>query len=482
MEYISTIGLEIHIELKTKAKMFCGCLNDPTQTMPNVNVCDVCLAHPGSMPVINEKAVRSVLKTALALNCQAAKHSFFERKNYFYPDLPKGFQISQFEAPLSLNGFLLLDNNKKIRITRIHLEEDTGRLQHPISGNYSLVDFNRSGVPLMELVTEPDISSAKEASEFVKKLQLLLRYLNVSDANMELGQMRCEVNISIAVANVKELGCKVEIKNLNSLKTVEKAIEFEIKRQKAVLDKGEKVVQETRGFHDAKQVTFSQRSKEGSHDYRYFPEPDLPPLEITENYINEIKAELPELPEQKKQRFKKEYGLTDEDINLYVNTIDLGDFFEKVISELKAIAETFNVKLIKLATNYIASDLQSMLKGKVFNEGLFPITPENFAEFICMIYKEEISSKIAKMVLKEMFATQKDPGQIVEDRGLAQISDVGEIESIIKQVIGENEKPANDYKKGNLNVLQFLAGQVMAKTKGKANPKQVQETLKQLLS
>lgn len=492
MKYFPTIGLEIHIELATKSKMFCGCKNDPDATEPNTNVCPVCMAHPGTLPIINQDAIRKVIKTATSLGLKIEKNSFFERKNYFYPDLPKGYQISQFASPLSRDGTLELSNNKKVRIERIHLEEDTGKLVHPTSADYSLVDYNRAGVPLMELVTEPDIKSGQEAREFIKKLQIILRYINSSKANMEKGQMRCEVNISVATEDASELGTKVEIKNLNSIKSVEKSIDFEIKRQSDVLNDGGEIIQETRGWHDKKEITFSQRAKESSHDYRYFPEPDLPPINLDDEFLSKIKSEIPELPSQKKQRFREEYNLPEKEIELYVTQKDLGEYFEKVSSELRDWAvikkpelkdnEKELQKLIKLASNYIATDLQSLLKGVEFNENRFKITPENFAEFLSMIYVGEISSKIAKMVLKEMFKNGKDPSHIIADKGLEQITDIGEIETAVKDVIEKNQGPVQDYKNGKETVLQFLVGQVMAQTKGKAKPDIVIEILKKLLN
>ena len=491
MKYKPTIGLEIHIELKTKSKMFCGCLNSPDEKVPNKNICTVCTAQPGSLPVINNAAVQKVVKTAIALNCKIENKSFFERKNYFYPDLPKGYQISQFQAPLSRNGYLVLKSGKKIKIERIHLEEDTGKLIHPDGSQHSLVDLNRAGVPLMELVTEPDISSGEEAREFIKALQLILRYIGSSEANMEKGQMRCEVNISIAKETAKKLGTKVEIKNLNSIKAVEKSIEYEAKRQTEVLDGGGEVVQETRGFHDKKEITFSQRKKESSHDYRYFPEPDLPPLELTQEFLDDIKSEVPELPQQRKQRFRDEYNLPEKEIDLYTTQKDLGEYFEKVSSELRDWATTKKpeikedekelLRLVKLASNYIATDLQALLKGTEFRETDFKVTPENFAEFISMIYTGEISSKIAKMVLVEMVKAGKDPSQIIADKGLEQITDTTEIENAVKQVIDKNPKPVEDYKKGKESVLQFLVGQVMALTRGKAKPETVIKLLKETL-
>ncbi len=486
MAYKPTIGLEIHAELKTQSKMFCSCKNDADEKRPNFNICPICSAQPGTLPVANEDAIKKVIKTGLALNCKIAENSKFDRKNYFYPDLPKGYQISQYDQPIASKGWLEIRNPKseirKIRITRIHLEEDTGSLVHPDGADYSLVNLNRAGVPLMELVTEPDIYSGKQAREFAEELQTILKYLGVSDADMEKGLMRVEVNIS--VSKTKKLGTKVEIKNLNSFKVVEKAVDFEIKRQTELLEAGEKVVQETRGWHDKKEITFSQREKEEAHDYRYFPEPDLSLLHFEQDYIKKIEAEIPELPEQKRERFKKEYGLGEASIEFFVTSKDLSEYFEKVVSEFEEWTpeNDDHKKVSKLVANYLISDVKGLLGDKVFVETEFKITPENFAEFVKMIYKSEISSKVAKMVLTDMFSTGVDPSSIVDENNLRQMSNDGELEKIIKEVILKNPKPAEDYKSGKQNALQFLAGQVMAKTRGTAKPEKVQELLKKLLN
>jgi len=489
MNYKPTIGLEIHIELNTLSKMFCSCANDSNETKPNVNICPICLGHPGVLPVANEQAIKKVIKTALALNCQINKHSFFERKNYFYPDLPKGYQISQYRAPLSQNGYLYLPQSKKqVHITRIHIEEDTGSLIHPAGADYSLVNFNRSGVPLMELVTEPDLHSSGEVKEFIKELQLILRYLDVSTANMEKGEMRCEVNISLALEDAKDLGAKVEIKNLNSVVSAGLAVEYEIKRQTEILQKGEKIVQETRGWHDTKKITFSQRQKEQAHDYRYFPEPDLPPLNFSDEFIESIKNNLPELPEAKRLRFYQEYGLNPADIEVLVNRKRLADFFENCMSELvqwvssekgKEIGEDEIKKLAKSACNYLINDVLGKEQEK---ETKFKFQAEDFAEFLKMIYLGEISSKIAKMILTKMIETGGDPSQIIQQEGLVQISDKNEIENIAKEVISANARACQDYKKGKSAALQFLVGQLMAKTKGKASPEIAREALEKCLN
>lgn len=485
MRYYSTIGLEVHIELNTKSKMFCSCLNDSNEHHPNILICPICLGHPGVLPVINEEAIKKIIKTGLTLNCQILEYSKFDRKNYFYPDLPKGYQISQYDMPFCKNGFLVGGRveDKKIRIHRIHLEEDTGKLIH--KKNCSLIDFNRAGIPLMELVTEPDISSAEEARRFAEELQLILRYLGVSNADMEKGEFRIEANISLS-NSLNLRGTKVEIKNLNSFRAVEKALNYEIKRQIKNLESAKKIIQETRGWDEKKEMTISQREKEEVYDYRYFPEPDLPPLHISSELINEIKIEIPELPQQKRERFKKEYSLSEKEIEIFVQNKEFGNYFEKIISELlewvKGIEKKEFNQLIKLTSNYLITDLQGLLKGFPFSEKETLITPENFAEFISLLYKGQISSKIAKIVLEEMFRTGADPSQIIEERGLNQISDEMKIKKVIKEIILKNKKAVEDYKKGKINAFQFLIGQAMAKTQGKVNPQIVNKILKQSLN
>ncbi len=514
MNYQPIIGLELHIELKTRSKMFCSCKNDPNERHPNVNVCPICMGHPGVLPVINKEAVRKTIKTGLALNCQIPEYSKFDRKNYFYPDLPKGYQISQQYAPLCVKGYLetLVSEGKfkKIRIREVHLEEDTGKLIHPEGKDYSLVDFNRAGIPLMELVTEPDLRSAKESRKFAEELQLILRYLDVSEADMEKGEFRVEANVSLAKKE-GELGTKVEIKNLNSFRTVEKGIDYEIKRQTEILNPGQKVIQETRGWDDIKEVTVGQREKEEARDYRYFPEPDLPILHLgVADFINGIKAEIPELPQQRRERFKKEYNLLDKKIEVFVFNKDFGEYFEKVMSELRNWVKEVEIKrkvereeflkLTKLCSNYIITDLQGLLKGASVTERSengakvkkkfisstigedFLITQENFAEFITLIYTAAISSKIAKQVLSEMFSTGADPSHIIEEKGLVQITDVAQIEKIIKEVISKNKKAVEDFKKGKTAASQYLIGQIMAQTKGKANPQIVRDILSKTLT
>ncbi len=486
MKYTPVIGLEIHVELKTRSKMFCSCPNDSDTEEANTNICPVCMGHPGTLPVINKEAVRKVLKAGMALNCSVPKYSKFDRKNYFYPDLPKGYQISQYDMPLCGKGELSIEE-KRVRITRIHLEEDTGSLQHSSEDNSSLVNFNRAGIPLMELVTEPDLSSGKEARKFAEELRLILRYLNVSSADMEKGQMRVEVNISLSKDSKK--GTKVEIKNLNSFRAVEGAVDYEIERQRDLLEKGEEVIQETRGWDENKGRTNSQREKEEAHDYRYLPEPDLPTLKLDPEFLFEIRSEIPELPSQRKERLKRQYPLDPKMAEFFTFYKEIGEYYEQVCSELKNWMKISGIKdekefekAAKLASNYISSDLMGLLSGMSVESKDFAITAENFAEFILLLYKKEISSKIAKQVLKEMFKTGADPSHIIEEKGLSQVSDESEIEKIVKDVISDNEKAVEDYKKGKENALKFLTGQVMAATKGRAEPEAVNKTLKKLLS
>jgi len=514
MKYEPTIGLEIHAELKTKSKMFCSCPNGlGLENEPNVDICPVCSGQPGTLPVINEEAVHMVLKAGLALGGQIGDTSKFDRKNYFYPDLPKGYQISQYDQPLVEGGYLDIrenDEKARVRITRIHLEEDTGKLTHPKSANYSLVDLNRAGVPLMELVTEPDIKSGAQARKFCQELQLIFRYLGISDADMERGQMRCEVNISIrpvdfnpptpllrkggekpassplvkgGAGGLKKLGTKVEIKNLNSFRVVERAIDYEIKRQTEALETGEKIIQETRGWDDAAGETFSQRAKEEAHDYRYFPEPDLPPLKGLVALSEELKKELPELPAQKRERFAKEYGLSAGDIDVLAVKFDLGNYFEKVASELAALVKMAEPKIdyaksAKLAVNYLITELQRMVYQSGNDFSAIKITPAKFAEFIKLTAQGVVSSSGAQTVLAEMFATGADPSHIIAEKDLGQVSDEEELNLAIEEVLSANPGPVADFKKGKQNSLMFLVGKVMAATKGKANPQVVIEMLK----
>ena len=490
MKYEPVIGMEVHIELKTNSKMFCSCANNPDEMEPNKNICPVCMGHPGTLPVANKKAIECVIKTGLALNCKIAENSKFDRKNYFYPDLPKGYQISQYDQPLCENGYLEIDG-RKINLTRIHLEEDTGKLLHPKGAGHSLVDLNRAGTPLMELVTEPEIESSKEAKEFCQQLQLIARYLNISDANMEKGHMRCEVNISLKPKGQKKFGTKVEIKNLNSFRAVERSIEYEIKRQAEVLDDGGKIIQETRGWNADKQETYSQRKKEEAHDYRYFPEPDLPPLDLTKKAgifnVQKIKDSIPELPLQKKYRFINQYKLSEENAKIFSEDKELANYFEEIISELSHWIKAKGIdgdkldKLTKLTANYILTELQRLLykNGNLVSE--CKITAENFAEFITLIDEGKISSSGAQTMLAEMYKTGGDPSNILDEKGLGQVSNESEIEKIVIEVIKNNPQSVKDYKSGKEVALKFLVGQTMRESKGKANPQVVGEILKKKL-
>ena len=466
------------MELATDSKMFCACKNElGLDRIPNANICPVCTGQPGALPAANEKAIEYVVKAGLALECEIAKVSKFDRKNYFYPDLPKGYQISQYDQPLCLGGHLDV-GEKKIGITRIHLEEDTGKLIHQKGNDFSLVDFNRSGVPLMELVTEPDITSSDEAKKFCEQLQLILRYVGISDADMEKGQMRCEANISISTN--EKMGTKVEVKNLNSFKVVEKAIEYEIKRQAELLDEGKEIIQETRGWDESKMITFSQREKESAHDYRYFPEPDLPPLEIGEDFVEKLRAELPELPAQKAKRFQKEYNISDYDAEVLVRDKVLAEFFEVSVSEATESSESKD-KIAKLAANYILTEIRKYLDEKTTISDL-KLTSENFGKLMSIIDKGKINSSAAQTVLSEMVKTGADPEHIIAEKNLAQMDDESEIEDLVKKIIADNSEPAEAYKAGKENALQFLVGQVMKETKGRVNPQTAADLLKKYLA
>jgi aspartyl-tRNA(Asn)/glutamyl-tRNA(Gln) amidotransferase subunit B len=487
--YKPILGLEIHVELKTKTKMFCSCLNDPDERHPNINVCPICLAHPGTLPVINKKAVEAVLKLGAVLSGEISQASKFDRKNYFYPDLPKGYQISQYDKPLVLGGEL---NGVKLR--RVHLEEDAARLLH--RDGESLVDFNRASIPLMELVTEPDIKNGEEAVKFAQELRLVLRYLGISDADMERGQMRVEANISLQrkleIQNPKsetnpksqiqnsKLGTKVEIKNLNSFRAVGEAIDYEIKRQTEILEKGEKIVHETRGWNEAKKITVSQRSKEEAHDYRYFPEPDLPPMDVSRFDLEKIKSEIPELPAQKRERFAREYGLKPEQLEIFIEDRGFGDYFEESVSELLSeIGEENKFQNIQVLFNYLASDIRGLINELKIDIGNLNISPENFADLVVLVVKGDISSRIAKDLIKEMRTDGLDPRQIIKEKGWSQISDEQEIKKTVLEVINGNPSVVEDYKKGKQRVIQFLIGQAMSKLGGRGKPEIIEKLFKE---
>jgi len=460
-KYTATIGLEIHAELKTKTKMFCSCKNDTEEKRPNVNVCPVCMGHPGTLPVLNNEAIKQVIRVGLAVGGKIADFTEWDRKNYFYPDIPKGYQITQYKFPIVTGGEI-----NSIELTRIHLEEDTAKSSHE-SGDFSLVDFNRSGVPLMELVTEPVIHDAKSASNFAKELQLILQYLGAGDANMEKGEMRVEANISVSDSD--KLGKKVEVKNLNSFRAVDRAIEYEIERQISLLEEEKEIVQETRGWDEGKQITFSQRVKEDSHDYRYFPDPDIPKLMLNELFdTEELKKSLPELPKQKRERYAKDFGIKKEDIELYISNKEFGAFFENVANILENKKD-----LVKVASNYICSDLSGLAKDPSFN---FPDT-KSFAKIIDMVGGNKISSRAAKDILAKIVLEGGDPEEIAKKEGLLQESNEEELKKVVEKLIADNPKVAADYKAGKENAVMSLVGQAMKMTKGSANPQVIKNLL-----
>ncbi len=476
--YIPTVGLEIHAELKTSSKMFCSCRNNPDEEKPNVNVCPICLGHPGTLPVLNKEAIKHVLKVGTAVGADLADFTEWDRKNYFYPDIPKGYQISQYKFPLVSNGEL-----SGVALERIHLEEDTAQSTHDTHEN-SLVNFNRSGVPLMELVTKPVIHDAATAVAFAKELQLLLRYLGAGEANMEKGEMRVEANISIASPEDTaqgKFGTKTEVKNLNSFRSVERAIEYEVERQTALLNEGGKVAQETRGWDDAKGETYSQRSKESSHDYRYFPDPDIPKLkisEIPEFAADILKKEIPELPEAKRSRFVSQFAMTPKEVAVCVESPLLSRYYEAIIS-----AYPTDEKRIKLTTNYVLSDYLGLLKKRVVADGnveslLETISPSSFSELISMIAAGDLSSRGAKDVLALLLdAPTESPKSIAEKNDLIQKSDLGTIVPIIEKILADNPTVVADFKAGKAASLQFLIGQAMKATKGAGNPEIVHKIL-----
>mgnify|MGYP001610347384 FL=1 len=471
-----TIGLEVHAELATKTKMFCDSRNDPEEMHPNINICPICTAHPGTLPTINKEAVRQVIRTGLALGGAIASFTYFERKNYFYPDLPKGYQISQYAHPLVSNASFTLSSGKHIRIRRIHLEEDTAALVH--KKDYSLVDFNRAGAPLMELVTEPDFSSAAEVKEFASEFQLLLRYLGASRGRMEQSELRFEANISL------DMGTKVELKNIGSLYTLEHAILYEIERQKRMIAEGDAVRHETRGWNEQKEETVLQRSKEEAHDYRYFPEPDLPPFTPPTLFdLDTLRASLPELPWQKRARLQKEFELDDEAARLLAESPALADFFEAAASEIASNATDVGQNKNKLALlrNYMLSDLVSLMREKNLSAADLLATPENFAELIGMIVDARISSRGAKDLLRMMVESGGDPSVLAREHGLEQVSDTAALEAIAQSIIAANPKPVADFRAGKEAALQFLVGQLMRESKSAANPTLAAEVLTQIL-
>lgn len=475
MKYEAIIGLEVHAQMLTDTKIFCGC-STKFGSEPNTQSCPVCIGMPGVLPVLNKKALEFTIKTGLAMDCRISPYSRFARKNYFYPDLPKGYQISQYELPICEHGYteIVIDGNiKKIGITRIHMEEDAGKNIHEGAANYSFVDLNRAGVPLMEIVSEPDIRSPGEAVEFMKKLRTVLRYLGVCDGNMEQGSLRCDANVSVRPIGQKELGIRTEVKNINSFRFVEKALDYEIRRQTKVLEDGGKVVQETRLWDSETGTTQSMRGKEEAHDYRYFPEPDLVPIMVEQEWIDEIKSSLPELPGIKMERFVSVYGLPEHDTGFLTSEKSVADWYEEAVrlgGQPKAVSNWIMVELMRLLNEENKSIEDSTLK------------PRQLVEMLTLIETGTISGKIAKTVFEEMYKTGKDADVIVKEKGLVQISDVGEIEKAVDDVISKNPKEVERFKAGEEKLIVFFVGQVMKLTKGKANPQMVNELLKKKLS
>lgn len=489
--YKPVIGLEIHVQLATKSKMFSSSPNNPDEKEPNTNIDEVVTAEPGTLPVLNEEAVRLGVMMGLALNCEIPQYSKFDRKHYFYPDLPKGYQISQYDEPIAQKGWVEITvpgskdkeaYTKKIRITRAHLEEDAGKNTHPEGLPYSLVDYNRAGCPLLEIVTEPDVETAEEARIFLQELQRIVRYVGAGAADMEKGTMRCEPNISVRKPGEETLPkYKVEVKNINSFRFAEAAINYEIPRHIEMLEKGEMPKQVTMGWNEKENKTVEQRSKEEANDYRYFPEPDLAPMHFTEEFKAKLLAELPELPAAKRVRFKSEFNLDEASIETLLNWKELNEYFENVVSEIDADGEGDRAKLIKLASNWCLQDFSAALNADLANPLTAKVTAENMAELISAIDSGEISGSAAKQVFKVMYEKGGEPHQIVEELGLAQVSDTGTIETLIDEVISQNSEAVVDYQNGVQKSFGFLVGQVMAKTKGAANPQVVNELLKKKL-
>jgi aspartyl-tRNA(Asn)/glutamyl-tRNA(Gln) amidotransferase subunit B len=477
VEYEPVIGLEVHAQLLTKSKIFCGCSTTFGEE-PNTLICPVCTGQPGSLPVVNRKTVEFALKLGLATHCQIAPYSLFARKNYFYPDLPKGYQISMYEYPLAENGFveITLDGKKKrVKIIRIHLEEDAGKLKHgetPETAPFSYVDFNRTGVPLVEIVSGPDLRSPEEAGNYLRELRAILQYLDISTGDMEKGNFRCDANVSIRPKGQKEFGTRTELKNMNSFRHVEMALEYEIKRQISLLEDGEQVVQETRLWDVNQGITISMRGKEEAHDYRYFPDPDLVPLRIDESWIEEIRKGVPELPSEKRERFVRQYGIPDYDAAILTSTKPLSSYYEEAVGY-------FNEP--KTVSNWIMGDLLRELKRDEREIDQCPVTPQHLAEMLLMIQEGTISGKIAKDVFEEMYRTGDRPDKIVIDKGWTQILDMEKIERAVEMAMGAHPKLVEDYRKGKEKLFGFFVGEIMKETKGKANPKLVNELLRKKL-
>lgn len=473
MQYEAVIGLEVHAQMLTESKMFCGC-STRFGSEPNTQTCPVCIGMPGVLPVMNKRALEFAVRTGLAMNCRISPYSRFARKNYFYPDLPKNYQISQYELPICEHGFIeiVVDGEKRrIGITRIHMEEDAGKSIHE-GGNFSLIDLNRAGVPLMEIVSEPDIRTPREASEYMRKLRTILRYLDVCDGNMEQGSLRCDANVSVRPKGSTELGVKTEIKNINSFKFVEKALEYEIRRQIRILEEGGRITQETRLWDSDSGKTVSMRTKEEAHDYRYFPEPDLVPIVVEKEWIEEIRKTLPELPDAKRARFISEHGLPEYDADFLVSERAMADWFEEAA---RLGGQPKNV------ANWIQGDLMKLLNEDNKSIEECPLSPEQLVGMLKLIENGTISGKIAKVVFEEMYKTGKDAEGIIKEKGLIQISDSSIIEKAIEEIISKNPSEVERYRAGEEKLFGFFVGQVMKLTKGKANPQLVNELLKKRL-
>lgn len=482
VEYELIIGLEVHAQLLTRSKMFCGCDSSYADDPPNTHVCPVCLGMPGTLPVINKRALEYTMMTAIALNCRIPEYTKFDRKNYSYPDLMKGYQISQFDAPLGLAGYLDIDcdgQSRRIGITRVHLEEDVAKLTHrnsPEGENCSLVDVNRSGVPLMEVVSEPDMRSPEEARAYLMKLHAILCCLEVSTGNMEEGSFRCDANVSVRPRGTTKFLPKVEVKNLNSFKAVFLALEYEAKRQKKLVSDGGRTSQETRGWQDDKGITVVQRSKEFAHDYRYFPEPDLPPLSISREWVDRLRSQIPELPEVRRDRFMIQYGLPVYDSNVLVTTKEMADMFEKTVTALP-VSGPEQMKHAKAAANWLLGDFSRLLNSSGEKISDTKITPAAISELVAMINTGAINGPTAKSVFEEMFATGKAPSQIVAEKGLGQITDTSAMDQAAAKVVAANPSAVVDYRAGKQQAITFLLGQLMKETKGRANPQAARQAL-----
>ena len=473
-EWEAVIGLEVHAQLLTDSKIFCGC-STRFGAEPNTHTCPVCLGLPGSLPVLNKKVIEFTLRMALATHCSIAPYSLLARKNYFYPDLPKGYQISQYEFPLAEKGWIDIEVNgraKRLGITRIHIEEDAGKLIHDEVRPVSYVDFNRTGVPLMEIVGEPDLRTPEEAGEYLRRLREILRYLEICDGNMEEGSFRCDANISMRRSGAKDFGTKAELKNMNSFKHVEKALDFEIRRQRAVLEDGGELVQETRLWDAGRGVTLSMRGKEAAHDYRYFPDPDLIPVEIDMAWIEAVQKDLPELPEAKRSRFVGQYGLPEYDAQVLTSSKAMALYFEECL-RLHPQPKT--------VSNWIMVELVRELKRAEKDIEQCPVSAEDLAALLDLIQEGKISGKMAKAVFETMFETGKTPRAIVQERGLVQVNDITQIRAIIEEVLKNNPDKITDYKNGKTKLMGYFVGEVMKKTQGKANPKMVNEILREKL-